>query len=473
MPKSDKKDTLENSKSKSLMAETETDDQIPPDNSSPFWKIFLPAIIVGALILIYAVFNIFFIQCRLNLCSPIDGTLISVIDKDKALNLSEASTNINSKVAALNATETTLSNRRTLQKTVEDNLALTKSRLDAENIRLAKLTGETDPAPDEDENNEAVPQTNLANSPDANVAALKANIKTLKQTEKEQKAELTKRESAMNKALKDRDEAVQEVVGARKNLSTRYTSRALWAFFTGLYLVLFIAAVWFTVSTMNQALEGLSDKTFWGRRRTWHGLTFLTAVVFLIVIFSGESSFASIVGPMYKLSILATNEIPAELIFLFNALALASTVYLVAASCSMLYAVWKGKDLKFWRDNSRILLYLGGALLFVGLLRIDIISKWHLVFVGSVYQSLLQSYFTTSLTIQALFYTIILAAIYLPLSYEFPSTTDDPSVAKSMSDDGFWSTITTFAPRLILLISPLLAQPIADLFKFLLNVQAE
>jgi hypothetical protein len=362
---------------------------------------------------------------------------------------------------------------------MEDHLAISAKQIDDENIKIYKLTGVMPAEPEESEilgevdSKEIKVQPKPEDSSDPKIKELNNKIKELTQTQLEQQAELKRREIETSKALVSKDTAENQVIAARTSISSRYVSRVLWIFFSGLYLVFFIAAIFFTIYVMQKALDDLPKNPFWKHPLFWHLLTLLAAVGLFIAVWRGEESVMSIVGAMYKVSMFDTNEIPKLMVTIFNAIAFAVIVYLVAASCSMLYAVAKERDLDLWRDNSRILLFLNGALLFVGLLRIDIISKWHLVFVSGAYQPLLESYFTNSLTIQALFYTIIVAVIYLPLSYSFKSTEADPSVKKSMTDNGFWATVTTFAPRLFLIVSPLLAKPVADLFKFLLNVQTD
>jgi hypothetical protein len=118
-----------------------------------------------------------------------------------------------------------------------------------------------------------------------------------------------------------------------------------------------------------------------------------------------------------------------------------------------------------WRNYSKGLLYLGGAALTIGLLRVKTLADWHIAFVTDSSKGWLEAFFTTSLYSQAVFYTALLMAIYLPIVYALPETPESPSVEHSLEKKGFFATLTKFAPQLITLLSPLLAEPVFNVLK--------
>ena len=119
-----------------------------------------------------------------------------------------------------------------------------------------------------------------------------------------------------------------------------------------------------------------------------------------------------------------------------------------------------------WRKYLQTILYISGGMLFVGLLRINTLSDWHLLFVSPEFSDSLKDFFKYSFSIQAGFYTILLAVIYLPVSYMIPDTPKSPNVEDSINEQGFLATINNFLPNLLAIILPLLADPVANLLKY-------
>lgn len=395
----------------------------------------------------YIVFDTLFIQCKFGGCKQMQGTFISAVEKDKVPVLTCADPNANTcsnpdittKENAFNAANQNLSTRRA---------SLTNAELElVESISNLKPDDEGE---DRDDSQKVA-------SPAQKI--FDARKKAVERAEAEKKA------------------ALDDVVATRANISARYTSRSVWVFFTGVYLVLFIAVVWFTFSVMSKALDDLQheklkkwlDKLGIRKRASdliqkyfYQILTTLLAIGLFGVILAMQSRFMSVVAPMYEATLFTSGDLSRWLVYVFNALAFAVIVYLVAASCSMLYKVRKfdkkTEAAKFepWRDTLRAMLIIGAALLVVGLFRMNTLTSWHLTFVGDDYKKLLEDFFENMLLVQGLFYTIILGATYLPVLNEFPTEVEE-SVEDSVKNNGFWKTIMIYAPRLILIISPLLA----------------
>lgn len=105
-------------------------------------------------------------------------------------------------------------------------------------------------------------------------------------------------------------------------------------------------------------------------------------------------------------------------------------------------------------------------MLFIGIFRMQTIQEWHLALVSfgqsAEYRNLLQSYFSSSLTVQAGFYAIILGVIYLPTAQNIP---DSSEVKTTLDEKGWLAVIKDYGPRFVMIISPFIAQTIATPLK--------
>jgi energy-converting hydrogenase Eha subunit E len=127
---------------------------------------------------------------------------------------------------------------------------------------------------------------------------------------------------------------------------------------------------------------------------------------------------------------------------------------------------------EYLRERTQIILYIGAIMLFVGMLRVKLLTDWHLIFISKDLTNssylLLSEYFNSTLAIQAGFYTIVLAAIYLPVAYVIATKTKtDAAATVDTSKSWWWGSFTTILPRLLTIISPFLARPVVDLFNIL------
>lgn len=431
---------------------------------------FFPLIVVVFLVAVYAVSDFSFIQCKAFLqCSEIDGTVISQVD-EKVVNLANVKTVLENKLTAYNAKAARVKDK--------------EGEIEETQVSVDKKTQEI--------------KDTLSNDPNANVSAL-TNEKT-----KLEGAVKTKREEA-NTLTADREKSNSEIAGVRNQVSARYSSRLLWVFLTAVFFALCIAAIIISRSVMKDSI------TDTGRQSKWQLATFIGAVIFALavslpVFFRTKSNYMSIVLPMHEKSFGGNGDLSIDVINFINALGFAATIFLLAASCSIIASVQRKKHLvaeenvkdpensvdlqnaaanqiaapaqndpfQTEKTNARMILYIGGLMLFVGMLRVKLVSDWHLIFVSTdpnnPYYKLLAEFFKSSLAVQAGFYTIILAAIYLPVMYVIQSKDGAPAAKKEEQKSG--AGVFSFAevlPRLIAIISPFLAGPLLDLLKYFTN----
>jgi hypothetical protein len=426
---------------------------------------FFPLVVVVFLVAVYAFSDYSFVQCKFFIqCTGVEGAVISQID-EKIVNLSNANTVLTDKIGVY---ETKSKRVRAKEQEIEE----TQASVD-------KKTQEI--------------RDSLAADANANVTALTAEKTKLEGTVK------TKREEA-NTLVADRDKANTEIAGIRNQVSTRYSSRLLWVFLTAVFFVLCVAAIIVSRSVIN---DSIADE---GRRNKWLLFTMLGAIAFALavsvpVFLRWDSNYISIVLPMYEKSFGGNGDLSLDAINVINAIGFAATIFILAASCSLIASVQtkkqadsaeaaakageQGADLQdaaptpaaafeTQKTNAKIILYIGGLMLFVGMLRVKLIGDWHLAFISSdpanPYYKLLAEFLKSSLAVQAGFYTIILAAIYLPVIYVIQSKDTLPAPKKEEQKSTGWGiSFADVLPRLIAIISPFLAGPLLDFLKYFTN----
>lgn len=190
----------------------------------------------------------------------------------------------------------------------------------------------------------------------------------------------------------------------------------------------------------------------------------------------------SVVLPMFDQSLSHEGSFLIDGINFYNVIVFAVIIFLVVASCSILYKVLatgaenndkaeKSNAYSISRKYLQAILYVGAAMLVVGIIRVGVIQEWHLSFVSDVqenaYIDSLRSFFGSSLNVQAGFYSILLAVIYFPAAYFIRQNTaalhlDD----KETEDKDLSFNWTDFIPKLISVFSPILAAPLGALIGY-------
>lgn len=430
---------------------------------------FFPLIVVVFLVAVYAVSDFSFIQCKAFVqCSEIDGTAVSQID-EKVVHLDNVNTVLTDKLTAYNTKAVRVKDK--------------EGEIEETQVNVDKKAQEI--------------KDTLSKDANANVSVLTNEKTKLESTVK------TKREEA-NTLTSDREKSNSEIAGVRNQVSARYSSRLLWVFLTAVFFVLCVAAIIVSRSVIK---DSITDA---GSQNKWQLLTIIGAIAFALtvslpVFLRTKSNYMSIVLPMHEKSIGGNGDISIDVINFINAFGFAATIFLLVASCSIIASVQRKKQLvaegdakasetsadlpnetanpsapaqtdpfQTQKTNARMILYIGGLMLFVGMLRVKLVSDWHLIFVSTdpnnPYYKLLAEFFKSSLAVQAGFYTIILAAIYLPVMYVIQSKDGAPAAKKEEQKTG--AGVFSFAevlPRLIAIISPFLAGPLLDLLKYFTN----
>lgn len=632
---------------------------------------FFPLIVIIILVFVYWASDYVFVQCENGLlpCSNIDGKLISQVNNNtiSLANSNVANTNFNEISSNINVASVVNSNSNAVNSNanvansnsngtnsnvngvlyVRDVLNEKKGRLNTRTNRVAAKKGsmeDTQKSIDEkvqelklnkDEtakiitDNISIENTNTSNSNTSNGNGNTpkekiAKLANTKQKLDEQKGILEDKFKTEQKELetleKDKNEVENDIIGVLSQISSRYSSRMTWIFLTAVFFMLCVAAIFVSGFVI---WHSSSD---W--RKVWLGLTFSVATIFAIWTFNNELSYMSIVLPIFEQSVAKNGDLSINTVNFINVVGFFATIFLVSASCAILYAVRKttqsaetlesnkeilneklklvGKEIgkkdlttqfdkadldiktfttalekanadnesltaqleqkdsaikaleeklaivdadietltpqlvkanadkvsfttqltqsesdivaltsqldtanadkatfeskltntdkeilqltdkvtklenetskvyDTYREYIKIVLYVGALMLFVGMLRVKLLADWHLIFISldpaNAYYKILADFFTSSITVQAGFYTILLAVIYLPVAYAISVKTSSDVTTNEVKENGWWSvSFAELLPRIFAIISPVLAGPIVTLFNYLIN----
>jgi energy-coupling factor transporter transmembrane protein EcfT len=435
-----------------------------PGNYFQIIKSGVPLFLLILLTAVYVYFDRSFIRCEGSFeCVKMQGELMSQIDSP-ALKLSEANQIIINANTNLNQRKTPLALKEKEAIEARDALLSTQKQISEANTNNANATV----------------NTSVVNTTNSNAAPV-ANLSDKK---KQQTEDLAYKLAEVKDMTADKDKAQNELIALRKQIAARYASRMMWVFLTGVFMMLCAATFVFSSYVMIEPVETWKD--FVSTRTIWLVATLIIAVVFALIAYAGEDGYMSIVKPIFAQSIDANGDLKTQTINLFNVIGFAATIFLVCASCSIFYKIEKAAKtddkvdddeiIKKTRNKSQMILYVGAAMLFVGIMRIQTLADWHLAFVSGTkdtgFYELLNNYFKASASVQASFYTLLLMVIYLPVAYwiwkhEKPKI--DPLTNLPVEEN--WSaTLGTYLPRLLTLLSPFMAKPIADLLSGYLGV---
>jgi hypothetical protein len=469
-------------------------------------KYFIPAILVISLVFLYIFFSYVFIAQKFGEKKQVDGTLISVVDKNKQKSIPDAAAELKPTPTPTPSPSPTATATATATPTTSN----TNAAASNSNVNISSVIAQIDELKKEADK---LPESNVIK----NIDKLKKEVSnepataTPKPVKTPKKAAVVSSEDddddTANVKLSPEEKAKNEL---RSSISKRYSSRASWVLLTTLLFALMFGIVGFTCYVLTKALKDLSISM-------WIVITFVAALLALILGYNNQL-YMPVVGQMYADTIYTYEFMDNQAFSFYNAIIFFVIVFLVATSCAIYYQVRKlntdTKDLpqerkekrakldeilekasddtqtltaleiaekdkllerlkvidkklsgyEQWRDYSKYLLYLGGAMLTVGLMRVNVLAGWHTAFVESGSVKLLQDFFDSSLNNQAVFYTILLMAIYLPISFILPDTAVSPAVEDSFKRKGFFATLMAFAPQLFTLLSPALASTFSDLF---------
>lgn len=123
----------------------------------------------------------------------------------------------------------------------------------------------------------------------------------------------------------------------------------------------------------------------------------------------------------------------------------------------------------------RLILYVGTAMLLIAIFRMKTGMDWSLATLVQNDVASAETFNKTLITSQGSFFTLLLAAVYIPAAYiilraaDRLKTDDEPKKSETLSSHGLAMTAPSFKeylPRLSVMLLPFLVGPIADLAKY-------
>jgi cytochrome b561 len=204
------------------------------------------------------------------------------------------------------------------------------------------------------------------------------------------------------------------------------------------------------------------------------------STAFGIYLYEHPEQYLSIITPIFKKTIEYDLKNIAHVMTLVNSFGFAVSLLAVFATCAILYssndeAVPAGlKQLSTKMNRLQLILYVGTIMLVVGVLLIRSMYQWSLAFILRDEQAIkvAESFYSSLLATEGGFFTLILAAVYLPAALILRSHANslnglpeqNADREKLLTDYNLTFSFTESLPRLLAILGPLLAGPVGELF---------
>jgi hypothetical protein len=217
----------------------------------------------------------------------------------------------------------------------------------------------------------------------------------------------------VNNSLKDdKDRPLQ---------GTRYSGRITWGFFMMTYMFLSLVAV---VVACSLIYKLFSD---WGKRPfTWVFITLAFSAAFGFLLYDLKDLYMPVLKTLLEKTVIVDMKEIVEVMTRVNAIGFAASFTLVLTSCAILLPPHNNSSPDGLRELSkrmnylRVVLYVGTLLLVVGVLLMKSIFQWSLAFIprsGEGVEKIVEGFTSSIVAADAGFYTLILAAVYLPAAF--------------------------------------------------------
>lgn len=257
---------------------------------------------------------------------------------------------------------------------------------------------------------------------------------------------------------------------------TSYIGQAMWALCNGLHTITCIVALIISGIVIYQIL---SDNDY-SAAVCWIVILLITLMTFdaslLLSLWTASDTGAP--APQL-LHITVARVFPSINIFnrIFDAVGMTAALCLACASCA---TIWK-RDLQSVQGEQelgqrirmlRYILYVGAVMLIIGVFRLSVMLNWGTSFFipDSAAGKTVATLTSSIVTMLGTYYTLIIAAIYLPpaliLRYRARqlASAQAPEEQEGWLDKrGFTLSFTDYLPRILAILGPLIVGPIGDL----------
>jgi hypothetical protein len=259
----------------------------------------------------------------------------------------------------------------------------------------------------------------------------------------------------------------------RNIIAKRYSGRISWSFLMGIYML--FSAVSFALSII------LTHKSFldWGKPPVIGiaALVLLSALLG-ITLHSLRDSYMPVMATLLENTIKVEVENIVQVANRINSIGFAASFSLVLASCAVLLPpIKQGLDglrhLSARMSNLRAILYAGTLMLVSGVVLMRSLFNWSKAFIPQTKESIeITEIFTSEvLSADAGFYTLILAAVYLPAAFILQArarsltigTIEEAEREKILKESNLTFSFTESLPRIAAILAPLLAGPVGEL----------
>ncbi len=377
-----------------------------------FYLTASPLILVLVFISLYIFFDWYLVRCGKE-----DGANCSKIDSQMVSRVESAANYLESK-KRLEIAETTAGN-------LSQNLANKTAELVNTNTNLQQITLDSDKSKTEETNANIAANTTLQANANANAKRLDAQ-KTLVNDE------IALKQSEINSINQNVETHRKNALNIRKQYSGRYSNRLIWVFLTAIFVALGCAAIFCAIYVSYKSFliyyaenkDEASQQTLW-----WGLITFVVAAIFALFVLWNKAGLGSLTHPMLTQSVITYEGISENMLAAFVTFGFFSSIFLISASSVIFSAAVKNKESEIVDTEKlekyalllkylRTILYFATFMLFVGILRMTYLINWHLAFISSeptndMYKLIL-TLTNSSTSVLGGFYTILLAAIYLP-----------------------------------------------------------
>ena len=297
-----------------------------------------------------------------------------------------------------------------------------------------------------------------------------------------------------------------KIIKNRKVIAERYNGRIAWVFLMSTTVLFYVASL-FAFGRLIYKSSSFRHET----ASTRTTISIVLAFSFGILQWLFPDSYAPFIRRVIEVTI-AQGQIGMPVIFetlnLINALSSIATFSLVVASCAVLIpretvvktdtsdedVVPKEADqmangapaeidtrfavVSEQMKDLQVVLYIGAFLLILSVLRFNVVTQWSLAFISPDAIEAAKSFYLSLSSVVATFFSLILAAAYLPAAYillrraqllagELPLPPNKQE--EMLKSKGLTFSLGESLPRVLAIFGPLLAGPIGELFKILLT----